>query len=294
MKVTDLGGAVKVQGIKDFYLPHIFECGQCFRWNEQEDGSYIGAANGKILHIEQTEDEVIFKNSSIEDFNEIWIDYFDLNRDYGEIKKVLSREDPILKEAIKYSWGIRILKQDVWETLISFVISANRGIAMIKKSIELLCQEYGNFIGVYKGRKYYDFPKAEVLMNQNIERLREIIRTGYRSPYIVKGAIKAVEENIDLYGLKNYSTEEVRKVLLQFPGVGPKVSDCILLFSLGKYDVFPVDVWIKRVIEHIYFLGKEIDIKKVRLFGREKFGKWAGVAQQYLFYYARELKIGKN
>lgn len=293
MRIEDAGqgGAVRIVEIKNFYLPHIFECGQCFRWNRQEDGSYIGVAKGKILHIEQREDELIFHNSSIDDVNQIWMPYFDLSRDYGTIKKMLSRENETLKKAVAYGWGMRILKQDIWETLISFIISANRSMRMIQKSIELLCEEYGESIGTYRGKRYYDFPKAEVLMFQSPEAIRNLTRVGYRAPYIVKTAEMVAKGKIDLYRLESLPTEEARRELTRLPGVGPKVADCILLFALGKQDAFPVDVWIRRAMENLYFAGKQIPPKELRRYGEEKFGDLAGFAQQYLFYYVRDFKM---
>ncbi len=288
---AEQGSAVKIVGVKDFYLPHIFECGQCFRWNRQEDGSYIGVAKGKILHIEQREDELILHNSSIDDFHTIWMPYFDLARDYGRIKKILSQENEILKEAVAYGWGMRILKQDIWEMLISFIISANRSMRMIQKSITLLCEKYGEYIGIYQGQRYYDFPKAEVLMRQSPETIRNVTRVGYRSPYIVGTAKMVAEGKIDLCQLESLSTKDARRELMRLPGVGPKVADCILLFALGKQDAFPVDVWIRRAMENLYFAGKETPPKQLCRYGEEKFGDLAGFAQQYLFYYVRDLKV---
>lgn len=289
-KVFEEKGKVIVRDLKDFEPKHIFECGQCFRWDEETDGSYTGVAFGRILNVKKDGNDVIFSNTDLKDFNEIWVDYFDLNTDYGEIKNKLS-DDPILKEAINFGYGIRILNQDVWEVLISFILSARNSIPMIKRSINLLSERYGECIGEYNGRKYYSFPKANVLDKLSIEELQEC-KTSFRAKYIINAATIVSTGQIDIYRLKNLSTEDARKELMLFSGVGPKVSDCIMLFSMKKHDAFPIDVWVKRIMEHFY-LKKDTSLKDIQEYARYKFGEYAGYAQQYLFYYARELGIGK-
>ncbi|QEK13096.1 DNA-3-methyladenine glycosylase 2 family protein [Crassaminicella thermophila] len=284
-------GKIIVEGLADFELPHIFECGQCFRWNKESDNSYTGVAKGRVINVCKKENKVIFDNTSKDDFLNIWVDYFDLYRDYGRIKKVLAKKDTVMKDAVMHGFGIRILNQDEWETLISFIISSNRGIPLIKKSIEALCKKYGNFIGEYKGKEYYDFPSAEVLQSKSVEEIKES-HTGYRAKYIVDTAAMIAKKEIDIYHLKNLSTEDARKELMRCSGVGPKVADCILLFSMGKFDAFPTDVWVKRIVEYFY-LKEESSFKRIQEFAKEKFKKDAGFAQQYLFYYARALGIGK-
>ena len=276
--------------IKNFNSTHIFECGQCFRWNKEEDGSYTGVVFGKILNVKMEDDCIIFSNTSIDDFNDIWFKYFDLERDYGKIKNKLSK-DPILKEAVAFGGGIRILNQDPFEVLISFIISANNGIPRIKKSIELICERYGDYIGEYNGKSYYSFPTPEALSKVTTEELREC-SVGFRDKYIFSAANRVANGEIDIYNLKALSTNEAREVLMRFPGVGPKVSDCIMLFSMEKHDAFPIDVWVKRIMEYFY-LKEDTSLKKIQAFGQEKFKKLAGFAQQYLFYYAREQGIGK-
>lgn len=283
--------SIIVEGIKDFEPTHIFECGQCFRWNKEEDGSFTGVAHGRILNVKKEGDKVIFSNTNLKDFNSIWYDYFDLGRDYGEIKAVLSK-DPILNEAVKFGSGIRILNQDTFEVLISFITSANNQIPRIKRSIEMMSEKYGSFIGEYKGRKYYSFPEARTISRLREEEL-ESCKVGFRAKYITNAARIVADKQMNIYNLANVSTEDARKNLMLFSGVGPKVSDCIMLFSLKKYDSFPIDVWVKRVMEHFY-LKKDTELKDIQTYAQDKFGEYAGFAQQYLFYYARELGIGKQ
>lgn len=274
----------------DFDPTHIFECGQCFRWNREDDLSFTGVAFGKVLNVKKEDDCITFSNTNIDEFNDIWFNYFDLGRDYSNIKKKLSK-DPILKEAVNFGSGIRILNQDSFETLISFIISANNGIPRIKKSIELICERYGDCIGKYNGKKYYSFPTPEVLSKVSMDELREC-SVGFRDKYIYNASNIVANGEIDIYNLKDLSINEARDTLMKFPGVGPKVSDCIMLFSMEKHESFPIDVWVKRVMEYFY-LKEDTSLKKIQAYGQEKFKNLAGFAQQYLFYYARELGIGK-
>lgn len=283
--VEEKGTKVIVRGIEDFNLKETFECGQCFRWNEEEDGSYTGVAYDRVINVKLEGDVLIIDNTDLNDFYDIWFDYFDLGRDYKQIKENLSK-DPILKEAIQYGQGIRILRQDTWETLISFIISQNNRIPQIKKVIENLASSFGNPIE-YKGRVYYTFPKAEELVMFDVETIAQT-KCGFRAKYILDAASKVFSGEIDLLKLFEYSTNEIRDILMSINGVGPKVADCVILYSIGRYDTFPTDVWIKRIVEYLY-LKREGTPLEIQLFAIDKFGDLSGFAQQYLFYYGREM-----
>ena len=289
--IYEQDGKVIVEGLKHFEPKNIFECGQCFRWKLEEDDSYTIVAFGKVLNVAKQDEKILFSNTTIDDFKNIWHDYFDLDRDYGEIIETLSH-DETLKQATEFGSGIRILNQDEWEMLVSFITSANNRIPMIQKAIMLLSEHYGEFIEEYRGVKYYSFPKPESLNGLTVEDLSGC-KTGFRAKYIISAAEIVANKEIDIYALKNISTEMARKELMRFSGVGPKVSDCIMLFSMGKQDAFPIDVWVKRVMEHFY-LDEDTKLKDIQTYADEKFGSLAGFAQQYLFYYARELGIGKK
>lgn len=291
MKIIDENNKIIIEDLGDFEPKHTFECGQCFRWNLEDDGSYTGVAYDRILNVNKDKDAVVLNNTNIEDFNNIWVKYFDLANDYNEIKRDLASKDEVIKDAIDFGHGIRILRQEPWEILISFIISANNAIPRIKKSVELLSKDFGQYLGQYRGKDHYGFPSAEIISGLNDEQL-EPYGVGYRSKYILGAAKKIVEENISLEQLKKLSGEDCYNAMLEFSGVGPKVASCILVFAMGKVEACPVDVWIKRVMEHFYF-HKDTPNKKIEQFARQKFGQYAGYAQQYLFYYARELKIGK-
>lgn len=276
---------------ESFNPTHIFECGQCFNFNIEEDGSYTAVHLGKIINVLQKEDHVLIRNISLDEFYEIFYDYFDLGTDYSEIKKDLS-ENEILKTASDYGYGIRILNQEMFETVISFIISANNGITRIKNSIKIISERYGDYIGEYMGRKYYAFPRPEVLAKVDPLELREFARVGFRDVRIVEASKMVADGYLDFDIDQTLLTEDLKEKLMQMPGIGPKVADCILLFTYHRRETFPVDVWIKRVMETL-FIGHEVPKKLVDDYAREYFGKLAGYAQQYLFYYGREEKIGK-
>lgn len=290
--IVEEKGKIILRNMKSFEPKHIFECGQAFRWHVEEDGSYTTIHNKKVLNVKKDGEDIIFNNTNIGDFQNIWYDYFDLGRDYEKIKRELSK-DPILEEAIKFGEGIRILNQESFETIISFIISANNQIPRIKKSIELISQNYGESIGKYNGKEYFSFPGAEILASANEESIAEKTKVGYRAKYIINTSNMINDGEIDIDELYNLSTIKAKKILMKLPGVGPKVSDCVLLFAFNKNDAFPVDVWVKRVMEHFY-LKEDTKLKNISIYADEKFGELAGFAQQYLFYYAREQGIGRK
>ena len=291
MKVYEKENSVVIEGALDFDPKHIFECGQCFRWKAEEDGSYTGVAKGRVINVSREGNTVYLKNTNLEDFNKIWKSYFDLETDYAKIKNELKSMDEYLEKATEFGWGIRILRQDPWEMLISFIISSNNRIPMIQKAISNLSREYGTYIGKFNGVEYYDFPTPEQLSKASIADIRAC-STGFRDKYIKATTERVISENEDVYDYENLATEDCRKKLMEFNGVGPKVCDCIALFGMQKYDTFPVDVWVKRVMQEFY-VEDDMSLPKIRKYAIDKFEDLSGFAQQYLFYYARELGIGR-
>ena len=276
---------------KTFNLKDIFECGQCFRWNKETDESYTGIWKENVVNIKKDGNDYIFTGISKNNFEEEIIEYFDLNRNYEEIKKDLSKIDEYMENSIKYGEGIRILNQDLWETIISFIISANNNIPRIKGIIERLSASYGKKLE-WKDREFYTFPTPEELKNVTVEEYRKL-GLGFRDIRLYETTQKILNKEINLEELcKNPNTEEVRESLLTLSGVGPKVADCILLFStLKRFEVFPIDVWVRRVINDLYLKEEneeKVNKKKIENLAKEKFGEWAGLAQQYLFYWRRE------
>ena len=281
----------KIKNVDSFELKDIFECGQCFRWNEQDDGSYIGVFGNNIIQVKKENDIVEFKGICEGDIQKTIEQYFDLNRDYKEIKKRLSKVDDNLRKSIEYGKGIRILNQDLWETIISFIISANNNIPRIKGIIERLSKNYGNKL-IYSGKEYYTFPTPEQLKNVTVEEYRKL-GLGFRDIRLYETTKMILDKQVDLDELRNNpNTMEVRDKLLTLSGVGPKVADCILLFSdLKRLEVFPIDVWVRRVMNDLYIKQEDenkVSKKQIEKIAQEKFGNLAGLAQQYLFYWRRE------
>jgi N-glycosylase/DNA lyase len=289
--IIEENNKIIIKNILDFNPTHIFECGQCFRWYVEEDESYTTIAYGKVLNVKRIDNDIILSNTNMKEFNDIWYNYFDLDKDYWDIKKELSK-DPILKEAIKFGQGMRLLNQEPYETLISFIISANNQIPRIKKAVELISTDLGEYAGTWNGKDYFSFPSPEKLAELDVEYIKEKYRVGFRADRIKETSRRIKDKEFDLQCLYDLSRDEGKNLLTTLPGVGPKVSDCILLFAFDKEEAFPVDVWVKRVMEYFY-LKENTSNKQIEVSGARIFGRLAGYAQQYLFYYARELGIGK-
>ena len=280
-----------LENVNSFEPKHIFECGQCFRWNENENGSYTGIVGNNVINVEKVDNKIIFKSFGVDNLEKLVIDYFDLNRNYEEIKRKLSSVDEYLANSIKYGSGIRILNQDLWETIISFIISANNNIPRIKTIINRMSKKYGNKIE-WNGEEYYTFPSIENLSKATVEDLRSL-GLGFRDVRIYETTRKILNKDVDLSKLhEEKDTEKVREILLSLSGVGPKVADCILLFStLKRFDVFPIDVWVRRVMNDLYIKNEDetkVNKKEIEKLAKEKYGDLEGLAQQYLFYWKRD------
>ena len=281
----------KIENIKSFELADIFDCGQCFRWNKQEDGSYTGIFRKNVINVQKQKNTIIFKGICDGEIKEIVEDYFDLKRNYEEIKNKLSQIDENVKTSIEYGQGIRILNQDLWEMIISYIISANNNIPRIKGLIERLSKTYGQEIE-WNGEKYYTFPTPEELKDVTVEDYRKL-GTGFRDIRLYETVHMILDKKVNLEEMQNNSnTLEVREQLLTLSGVGPKVADCILLFStLKRFEVFPIDVWVRRVMNELYIKNEDetkVNKKEIEKLAHAKFGNLAGIAQQYLFYWKRE------
>lgn len=294
MIVRKRGEILYVEGVSDFHLDHIFDCGQCFRWEQNEDGSYTGIAFGRVVKIDyDTVSETLMIHGADEaDFESIWKDYLDLDRDYGEIKNVLADKDPVIRQAIEYGHGIRILNQEKWETLLSFIISQNNNIPRIKKCINSLAETLGEYVGELDGKTYYSLPTPDVLANATLDDLAPC-RLGYRAKYLIETAKKVHAEGIeslDALESRELSAKETCEALRNYCGVGPKVANCIALFAMRKFESFPIDVWVKKVMNTMYGID-ENNMKEMAEFAAENFGEFGGIAQQYLFYYITHSKM---
>ena len=262
----------KLKNVCDFDLAQTLECGQCFHFVKLDEEDYVLAAKGHVLHVSQEDDTVTFYDTEEDEYVNVWKDYFDMDRDYSAIKKKLLEKDDKLKDAIESMWGVRILNQDFFETLISFIISQNKQIPHIKKIVSDISAKFGTYKGTYGGVDMYTFPSLDKLANASEEDFKEL-KTGFRAPYIM-------------------DYESCIKELMTIKGVGEKVANCVSLFGLGKKEAFPVDVWIKRIMETMYFGGVDTPKDKIAAFAKEQFGELGGFAQQYLFYYGKSIKMG--
>ena len=281
---------IVLKNVESFNLTHIFECGQCFRWNKSQDGSYTGVVKKNVIKIKMINNDIYVKSFGNDNLNTLFQDYFDMERDYDKIKSKLRKIDEHMEKSITYGEGIRILNQDLWETIISFIISANNNIPRIKGIIEKISKRFGEQIE-WNGEKYYTFPEPEQLGKASVEDLRNL-GLGFRDVRVYETTQMVLNGDVNLKNLHNEKkTQAVRDELLKLPGVGPKVADCILLFSdLKRFDVFPIDVWVRRVMNDLYIHNEDenkVDKKLVLSMANEKFGDLCGIAQQYLFYWKR-------
>ncbi len=265
-----------IKNADNFVPEQVFDCGQCFRFDRKEDGTYFGVAKNKYIEISKNQADVILSNCTEKDYNEVFRDYFDLDFDYGNAAKSLEL-DETLTSAARFASGIRILHQDEWEALCSFIISQNNNIPRIKGIIRNLCEAYGEPIFEdSNGKVHYSFPSADVIARAGEKGMSEL-RTGFRAKYIYDAASRVASGEIDLALPYSMTYDEGARYLQSIKGVGLKVASCVLLFAYRKYDAFPVDVWVKRILDKYY--GGNVDA--------QYFGKYAGLAQQYLFYYER-------
>ncbi len=280
-----------IKNCNTFEPKDIFECGQCFRFNKQEDESYTGVVGKNVINVKKVDNEIHIKSVGQDNLEKLVVNYFDLNRDYEQIKDKLSKIDENMKKSIYYGKGIRILNQDLWETIISFIISANNNIPRIKGIIDRISEKYGKEF-IFEGKEYYTFPTVDELSKASVEDLRTL-GLGFRDVRVYETTKIIKNKEVDLEQLKNEKDfNKVRNTLLTLPGVGPKVADCILLFStLKRWEAFPIDVWVRRVMNELYIKNPdETKVKKeeIEKIAYEKFGNLAGIAQQYLFYWKRE------
>ncbi|MCL2662320.1 MAG: DNA-3-methyladenine glycosylase 2 family protein [Oscillospiraceae bacterium] len=271
---------IEMTGTSDFDLAKTFECGQCFRWNVDKHSvnagdelTYIGVAHERAVKLRQRGNKV-FITCSQEDFESIWRNYFDLDRDYAAIRKHLCVDD-YMQQTTDFGKGIRLLRQEKWEALCSFIISQNNNIPRIKNIIDTLCQIFGDSLR-FENNEYHTFPSVTRLASLNTSDLAPL-RCGYRADYIIKAAKAIANDEINLDEIAVITPDKARTALKILHGVGDKVADCVMLFGFHMLDAFPVDVWMKRAVANHY--GPDFD--------PEIFSPYSGIAQQYIFHYMR-------
>ena len=270
MKNISSENFIVIPDVRDLDLEQTLDCGQSFRWEKQNDGSFSGVAFGKYVNISLDGTDMVIKNAAPED-EKIWREYFDLELDYGKIRGDISKLHPVLEEAARYAPGIRILRQEPYEALCTFIISQNNNIKRIKGIVARLCESFGDEID----EGVYTFPTAERLAELTPDDLAPL-RAGFRNRYIIDSAKKVASGEVDLELCKTADYDTARAELMKITGVGVKVADCTLLFGMHRVEAFPVDVWMKRAMEKL-FPGMTAN----------DFGEYAGIAQQYIFHYSR-------
>ena len=287
----------RFENIGDFLPEHTFECGQCFRWRRENDGSYSGVVSGAFANLlytpysgEKDRGAITIRSSLFADNpvrrEKFWRNYLDLDRDYAAVKRMLAANDKVMARAIEAGGGIRILNQEKWETLISFIISQNNNIPRIAGCIENLCRQFGARVGGFGDVEYYSFPSVSDLARLDAEDLG-VVKLGYRAKYIVDtAAMVSRDGGVKLESGDSLPVAEIESYLLSLPGVGPKVAGCVLLFAMKKMEVFPVDVWVRRVMSRFYGMD-ENDLPAIKSCAARSFGHYCGLAQQYLFNYIR-------
>ncbi len=274
MKILHENGNILIFELNNFILKDTLDCGQAFRWREINENTFEGVAFNKYLKIEGKDDHIILHNTKLEDFENIWKSYFDFERDYSKIIDTIT-ENSIINDACNFTDGIRILNQEPWEALCSFIISQNNNIPRIKGIIERLCENFGE----KNENGFYSFPTPKRIASETLESL-QVLRSGFRAKYILDAAKKVSEGEIDLNKLKTIDTDSARAELMKIYGVGAKVADCTLLFGLGHITAFPKDVWIKKAMSSL-FDGELPSCTK----------GYEGIAQQYIFHYVRTANI---
>ena len=275
--------------VKCFNLKYTLECGQCFRWNKIDENAYIGVVKDRVLKVRQEENKIFVKSDKEENLEKVVRYYFDLDRDYEKLEKKIVLIDDNIAKAVKNTSGLRNLNQDFFEMLISYIISANNNIPRISKSVNEISKRYGKEIEI-EGKKYYLFPTPDELKDVTIDEFREC-GVGFRDKYIYKTVEKINNKEIDLEQMQKLDTEKLKAALLSLMGVGPKVADCILLFSCARQEVFPIDVWVQRIMRRLYYNNEEVSKNEILRYARENFGENAGIIQQHLFYNVRENMI---
>ncbi len=266
------GKNIIIEDAKNFILSETLDCGQAFRWTLR-DGVWEGIAGGKIRRLAQDGSSITIFDCTEEELDSFYKPYFDLDRDYGEIVSAISGND-VLRRATEVAGGIRILRQEPWETLCSFIISQNNNIPRIKGIIDRLCESFGE-----KTEGGFTFPSAEKIASLSLEDLAPL-RSGFRAKYILDAAKKFASGEVSAEKIETLSTNDARTELMKIYGVGEKVADCTLLFSFSRIDAFPKDVWIKRAMS-VLFDGNLPECAT----------PFAGIVQQYIFHYARMTKL---
>lgn len=273
---------IKIKLKKAFNLDSTVTCGQIFRFIKKEDSSYDIVLKDRVINVYRKE-EFLYVSSNVEDnLKSVVEDYFDLNNDYDTMNEILIKSDKKLENAINFSKGLMMIRQDPFETIIEYIISANNGVNQISNALNLIAEKYGKRVE-FNNNTYYLFPQYKDLKDINEEDLR-LCKVGFRDKYLKLIIDRINNGELKLDEFYNLNTEDALAKLMENNGIGPKVASCILLFAYQKYDVFPVDTWVKKIMKSSYNIEGE---KNIRTFASNTYGKYSAIAIQYLFNYSR-------
>ena len=268
----------------NFDLKATITCGQIFRFIE-EDNSFTIIIKDRIINLKEDGDYILIESSKEENLQKIINDYFDLNRDYKVIEQEIINKDSKIKDAITFSKGLKMIHQDPFETLIAYIISQNNRVPSIANALNLLSMNYGEKV-VFKDKEYYLFPTIDNLSKLSIDDFRNC-KVGFRDKYLYEIIECINNKKLELDKIHNMSGAEALKYLVNFKGIGIKVASCILLFAYQKFDVYPVDTWVKKFMKEDYNIEGE---KNIREFTNKTYGEYSGLAIQYMFNYKRNKK----
>lgn len=271
--------------VDHFNLKYTLECGQCFRWGKVDEDEYIGVIKDRVVRLKQINDTLYVWSNVKDNLEETIKEYLDLYKDYGKIESDISKIDENINKALQYSSGIHILNQAPFETIISYIISANNNIKRISRSVNEISKKYGKEVE-FEGKNYYLFPSIDEIKNITLDDLLAA-GTGFRARYIMHDIMFFVNNPEFIQSINFLDTSCAKAELEKLMGIGPKVADCILLFAYKKSDVFPVDVWIKRIMEKLYF-KRSVNIKEISKYAKDNYKMYSGIVQQHLFQNVRD------
>lgn len=276
---------VRLSNLTSFNLYNTLECGQAFRWSRDTDGWYIGVVGNELIRLRQVDGSVLVSTPVSHMGVQSVVEYFRLDTDHDAMEKEISCIDEHVARAVEFGKGLRIVRQPLWECIVSFIISARNAVPLIKRSVEMLCKRFGSEL-CEQGHVFHTFPSPEMLAEADLDDIRAC-KVAYRAEYIKRTAELVASSEVSLDALPHLGTPLAREQLMRLPGVGRKVADCVLLFALNRFGVFPVDVWIQRIMQYFYFDGKHTKLKDILAYAEANFREHAGYVQEYQYFYSR-------
>lgn len=272
---------IKIKLANKFNLDDTITCGQIFRFTKEDDGSYTIILKDRVINVYEKDNYLYVSSNNENNLEKVIINYFDLDNDYDAMNKCLVNDNKLI-DAIEFSKGLKMIRQDPFETVIEYIISANNGVPGITNSLNLLAQNYGKKV-TFNNKEYFLFPSFKDLEDVSLEDYRNC-KVGFRDKYLKEMVERLNNNDFNLDELYELNTNDAMNKLMENKGIGPKVSSCILLFAYQKYDVFPIDTWVKKIMEKDYNI---VGVKNIEAFASKMYGKYSGIAIQYLFNYSR-------